>query len=112
MKSLPTEGYTALYISTATIKGWKNLLKPDKYKEVITNAMSFLTEEESVWIYAFVIMPNHIHWVWQIYIHQNPVQKKWHLAAKPEDYTYSSASLYVLGERRWPFVRHFWYDMD
>lgn len=68
MKSLPTEGYTALYFSTATIKGWKNLLKPDKYKEVITNAMSFLTEEESVWIYAFVIMPNHIHWVWQMRI--------------------------------------------
>ena len=52
MKSLPTEGYTALYFSTATIKGWKNLLKPDKYKEVITNSMSFLTEEESVWNYV------------------------------------------------------------
>lgn len=66
MKSLPTEGYTALYFSTATIKGWKNLLKPDKYKEVITNAMTFLAEVESVWIYAFVIMPNNIHWVWQM----------------------------------------------
>ncbi len=27
------------------------------------------------------------------YIHQNPVQEKWHLATNPEDYTYSSASL-------------------
>ena len=180
MKPLPTEGYTALYFSTATIKGWKHLLKPDKYKTVITNSMSFLVKEGAVWIYAFVIMPNHIHWVWQMrgetvkssaqqrmlkfvaqqikadleihhplvlaqfkserkdrghqffkdrplsvasfsdnvvwqkisYIHRNPVQEKWRLVARPEDYTYSSASLYVLGERRWPFVRHFWYDMD
>ena len=44
MKPLPTEGYAALYFSTATIKGWKYLLKPDKYKKVITNSMSFLVE--------------------------------------------------------------------
>ena len=180
MKPLPTEGYTALYFSTATIKGWKHLLKPDKYKTIITNSMTFLAEEDAVWFYAFVIMPNHIHWVWQMrgetvkssvqqrmlkfvakqikadlevhhplvlaqfkserkdrdhqffkdrplsvalfsdkvvwqkisYIHQNPVQEKWRLVARPEDYIYSSASLYILGERRWPFLKHFWYDMN
>ena len=66
MKPLPTGGYTDLYFSTATIKGWKHLLKPDKYKTIITNSMTFLAEEGSVWFYAFVIMPNHIHWVWQL----------------------------------------------
>ena len=66
MKPLPTEGYTALYFSTATIKGWKHLLKPDKYKTIITSSMTFLTEEDAVWFYAFVIIPNHIHWVWQM----------------------------------------------
>ncbi len=66
MKPLPTEGYTALYFSTVTIKGWEHLLKPDKYKLVITDSMQFLAAEEAVWFYAFVIMLNHMHWVWQM----------------------------------------------
>ena len=59
MKPLPTGSYTGLYFSTATIKGWKHLLKPDRYKTIITNSMTFLAEEGSVWFYAFVIMSNH-----------------------------------------------------
>ncbi len=35
MKPLPTEGYAGLYFTTATIKGWKYLLKPDKYKMIV-----------------------------------------------------------------------------
>jgi REP element-mobilizing transposase RayT len=66
MKPLPTEGYTGLYFTTATIKGWKHLLKPDKYKTIVTDAMTFLAERQEVWFYAFVIMPNHIHWIWQL----------------------------------------------
>jgi REP element-mobilizing transposase RayT len=31
------------------------------------------------------------------YIHKNPCQEKWQLAAKSEDYPYSSASNYILG---------------
>ena len=66
MKPLPTEGYKALYFSTATILGWKHLLKPDKYKNIITDSMTFLADEGAVWFYAFVIMPNHFHWIWQL----------------------------------------------
>ena len=180
MKPLPTEGYSGLYFTTATIKGWKHLLKPDNYKMIVTDAMTFLAERQEVWFYAFVIMPNHIHWIWQLqgetilssvqqrmlkyvagqirvdlqthhplvleqfkserkdrehqffkdrplsvtlfsekvvwqkmeYIHLNPTQEKWRLATKAEEYVYSSASLYIHGDRRWPFLRHFWYDMD
>ena len=180
MKPLPTEGYTDLFFTTATIKGWKHLLKPDKYKKIVTDAMTFLAARQEVCFYAFVIMPNHIHWIWQMngetilssvqqrmltfvasqiridllkhhplvlaqfksdrkdrshqffkdrplsvallsdkvvwqkmnYIHQNPVKEKWNLAAKAEAYFYSSASLYISGEKRWPFLRHFWYDVD
>ncbi len=66
MKPLPTEGYAYLYFTMATIKGWKHLLKPDKYKMIVTDAMTFLAERQEVWFYAFVIMPNHIHWIWQL----------------------------------------------
>ena len=180
MKPLPTQGYIDLYFTTATIKGWKPLLKPDKYKDIVTDSMAFLAARQEVCFYAFVIMPNHIHWIWQMlgetdrssvqqrmlkyiagqirvdlqthhplvleefkserkdrshqffkdrplsiallsdkvvlqkmrYIHQNPVQQKWKLADKAEDYVYSSASLYTQGVKRWPFLRHFWYDVD
>ncbi len=32
------------------------------------------------------------------YIHRNPVQEKWRLAAIPEDYDYSSAAFYICNE--------------
>ena len=54
MKPLPTEGYTGLYFTTATIKGWKHLFKPDKYKLIVTDAMTFLAEREEVWFYALL----------------------------------------------------------
>jgi REP element-mobilizing transposase RayT len=51
---------------TATILEWKHLLKFDKYKNVIISSLEFLVKENRVKIFAFVIMPNHIHIVWQI----------------------------------------------
>jgi len=35
------------------------------------------------------------------YIHNNPCVEKWGLAERPEDYTYSSASNYILGSGRY-----------
>jgi len=51
---------------TATILEWKQLLKEDSYKDIIVNSLSFLVKEGSVVVYGFVIMPNHIHIIWQI----------------------------------------------
>ena len=41
-------------------------MKEDKYKEVIINSMAFMVREKRVKIYGFVIMPNHLHFIWQI----------------------------------------------
>ena len=51
---------------TATIYQWKHLLKDDEYKDIIIKSLQFLKNEGSVIIYSFVIMPNHIHLIWQI----------------------------------------------
>jgi putative transposase len=51
---------------TATILEWKHLLKEDAYKDIIIKSLLFLKNEGSIVVYAFVIMPNHIHIVWQI----------------------------------------------
>jgi len=51
---------------TATILEWKPLVKQDKYKDIIIDSLSFLVQQNRVKVYSFVIMPNHIHLIWQI----------------------------------------------
>lgn len=62
------------YVSffTATILYWKKLLANDKYKDIITDSMRFLVADGRVRIFAFVIMPNHIHTVWRVKNERNP----------------------------------------
>ncbi len=50
---------------TATILEWKPLLKPDKYKQVIVSSLQHHTTNKKITLYAFVIMSNHIHLIWQ-----------------------------------------------
>jgi len=63
--------YTDLYFTTATVKDWKHLLRPDKYKTIITDSLSYLVKEQTVRVYAFVIMPNHFHLIWQMIADQS-----------------------------------------
>jgi putative transposase len=51
---------------TTTILEWKHLLKDDAFKDIIISSLQFLHKERSIVIYAFVIMPNHMHMIWQI----------------------------------------------
>ncbi len=51
---------------TATILEWKPLLQQEKYKNIIINSLSFLVKDKRVIVYAFIIMNNHIHFIWQI----------------------------------------------
>ncbi|WCT12425.1 transposase [Mucilaginibacter jinjuensis] len=51
---------------TATILEWKPLLKDDALKDIIIKSLLYLKTEGSIKVYAFVIMPNHIHLIWQI----------------------------------------------
>jgi putative transposase len=51
---------------TATILDWKTLLSEDAFKDIIIKSLQFLSDEKSIVVYGFVIMPNHIHLIWQI----------------------------------------------
>ena len=55
-----------VYYWTNTIKDWKHLLKQDKYKLLIINTLKELVDKKLIAVYAFVIMPNHIHLVWEL----------------------------------------------
>lgn len=102
--------YTDLYFTTATVKGWKHLLKPDKYKQVIMDSMSFLTSEDST--LSIALYTDEVVWQKMNYIHRNPVQPKWGLSQTPEAYVFSSAAFYATKDTRWPFLTHFWYGDD
>jgi putative transposase len=51
---------------TATILNWQHLLADDKLKQQVVDSFEWLVMEKRCSIYAFVIMPNHIHLLWRI----------------------------------------------
>src|SRR3982750_1041201 len=55
-----------LYFWTATINKWQRLLERDEYKDVITDSLQHLTGNGKIDVFAFVIMPNHLHFIWRV----------------------------------------------
>lgn len=55
-----------IYFYTATILNWKRLLKKDHYKDIIISSLTYLSAQHKIAVYGFVIMPNHIHLVWEM----------------------------------------------
>ncbi|OJU75840.1 MAG: hypothetical protein BGO09_13495 [Bacteroidetes bacterium 47-18] len=51
---------------TATILEWKPLLVKDVYKQIVVDSLRHLVSTGKIKVYGFVVMPNHIHLVWQI----------------------------------------------
>jgi REP element-mobilizing transposase RayT len=58
--------FADLYFTTATILNWYPLLARESFKEIIIDAFRFCVTNKRATIWAFVIMDNHIHLVWQI----------------------------------------------
>ena len=54
-----------IYFWTATIHKWLPLLHDDSSKSLIAEYLKKLSDEKLITVYAFVIMPNHIHLIWQ-----------------------------------------------
>ncbi len=54
-----------LFFWTASINSWYHLLAEDRFKEVIISSLRNLSERGIIDVYAFVIMPNHIHFIWR-----------------------------------------------
>src|SRR5205085_8496062 len=54
-----------IYFWTATINNWRCLLEKDEYKDVIINSLQYLTDERKIDVFVFIIMPNHVHFIWR-----------------------------------------------
>jgi REP element-mobilizing transposase RayT len=55
-----------IYFWTATINNWYKLLLQDSYKDVVIDSLQHLINYNKIDVFAFVIMPNHIHLIWRI----------------------------------------------
>jgi REP element-mobilizing transposase RayT len=50
-----------LYFVTASICGWKPLFTEKEYAEIVLNSLTWLRQEKRMALYAFVLMPTHLH---------------------------------------------------
>jgi len=55
-----------LYFFTATIFKWRWLLERDQYKDILVESLKYLTSRYKIRVYGYVIMPNHIHLIWEL----------------------------------------------
>jgi putative transposase len=53
--------------TTITNLNWLPILENDQYKEIVIKALRTRTINEEVTVYGFVIMPNHLHIIWQLH---------------------------------------------
>ena len=61
---------------TATNLNWKPLLAWDAHKQIVMDSLLFLHKDHRIVLYAFVIMPNHLHFIWQPYGIHTPKQNQ------------------------------------
>ncbi len=54
------------YFYTDSIFEFKHLLSDDNLKMIIIDSWKYLVNNNKIKIYAFVIMPNHIHLIWNM----------------------------------------------
>ncbi|HEY4875362.1 MAG TPA: hypothetical protein VIH86_07305 [Puia sp.] len=76
-----------LQFVTITNLNWLPVLNNDFHKQILLEAFGHRVKLKKVSIYAFVIIPNHFHVIWQL--HDG--------IATAEGYEYSSASFYETG---------------
>jgi putative transposase len=55
-----------IYFWTATINNWNQLLNPHDLKDIIINSLRYLSDKKKIKVYGFVVMPNHIHLIWEL----------------------------------------------
>lgn len=60
-----------IYFWTATINhpiaiGWQWLLENDEYKDVIIDSLQYLSDSGKIDVFAFIVMPNHMHLIWRV----------------------------------------------
>jgi REP element-mobilizing transposase RayT len=64
-KSIPLAREHPEFI-TITCLNWIPVVLEDRFKNIILESLSFLVKADRIQVYAFVIMSNHLHLIWQM----------------------------------------------
>ena len=54
-----------IYFYTVAITDWIPLLQTDRFKQIVLDSLIHLVDKQKIKVYGFVIMPNHIHIIWE-----------------------------------------------
>jgi putative transposase len=57
--------YQGIEFFTATCLNWQLLLQRNEHKQIILDSLAFLVKDNRIWLYGYVIMPNHVHIIWR-----------------------------------------------
>ena len=53
-----------VYFWTITINQWYHLLNEEQHKMIIIDSLRWLCKNQLIEVYGYVIMPNHVHLLW------------------------------------------------
>lgn len=56
----------SVYFWTDTVKDWKHAFREEKHINTILSSLKYLVERKKICVYGFVIMPNHLHLIWEM----------------------------------------------
>jgi len=59
------ENQQSLHFLTMTTVGWVDIFSRQCYRDILIDSMKFCQKEKGLIIFAYVIMTNHIHCIWQ-----------------------------------------------
>jgi len=55
-----------VYFWTTTVLDWRKLLDDESYKRLVLGLLKTMVEKNQIAVYGFVIMPNHVHLIWEL----------------------------------------------
>lgn len=56
----------SVYFWTDTVKDWRHVFRDKNYIRIVLSSLKNLVERGKVRVYGFVIMPNHLHLIWEM----------------------------------------------
>ncbi len=59
------ENQGEIHFLTMTVVGWADIFSRQIYRDIVLQSMKYSMENKSLIVYAYVIMTNHIHCIWQ-----------------------------------------------
>ncbi|MFZ1750492.1 MAG: transposase [Saprospiraceae bacterium] len=65
MSGYNIENQNSIHFLTMTTVGWIDIFSRQSYRDIIVESMKYCQIEKGLIIYAYVIMSNHIHCIWQ-----------------------------------------------